>query len=85
VTRTPRGAQARRFSLIRSELQQGTNQILQLVTWGADPRRAAPDPLRVLPQPRREAAIGRNIAAGAGVVLAAIAALTLWRRFGRLR
>lgn len=26
-------AQARRFSLIRSELQQGTNQILRLVTW----------------------------------------------------
>ncbi len=26
-------AQARRFSLIRSDLQQGTNQILRLVTW----------------------------------------------------
>ena len=26
-------AQARRFTLIRSELQQGTNQILRLVTW----------------------------------------------------
>ena len=26
-------AEARRFSLIRSELQQGTNQILRLVTW----------------------------------------------------
>ena len=26
-------AQARRFSLVRSELQQGTNQILRLVTW----------------------------------------------------
>jgi cation-transporting P-type ATPase E len=26
-------AQARRFSLIRSELEQGTNQILRLVTW----------------------------------------------------
>jgi cation-transporting ATPase E len=26
-------AQARRFNLIRSELQQGTNQILRLVTW----------------------------------------------------
>jgi hypothetical protein len=26
-------AQARQFSLIRSELQKGTNQILQLVTW----------------------------------------------------
>lgn len=26
-------AQARRFSLIRSELQQGTNQILRLMTW----------------------------------------------------
>lgn len=26
-------AQARRFSLIRSELQQGTNQILRMVTW----------------------------------------------------
>ncbi len=26
-------AQARRFSLLRSELQQGTNQILRLVTW----------------------------------------------------
>jgi cation-transporting ATPase E len=26
-------AQARRFSLIRSELQQGTNEILRLVTW----------------------------------------------------
>ncbi len=26
-------AQARRFGLIRSELQQGTNQILRLVTW----------------------------------------------------
>jgi len=26
-------SQARRFSLIRSELQQGTNQILRLVTW----------------------------------------------------
>ena len=26
-------AQARRFTLVRSELQQGTNQILRLVTW----------------------------------------------------
>ena len=26
-------ASARRFSLIRSELQQGTNQILRMVTW----------------------------------------------------
>ena len=26
-------AQARRFSLVRSELQQGTNRILRIVTW----------------------------------------------------
>jgi cation-transporting ATPase E len=34
-------AQARRFSLIRSELQQGTNAILRLVTWVMVPTGAA--------------------------------------------
>ena len=52
-------AQARRFSLVRSELQQGTNQILRLVTWVMIPA---------------------GLLQVAGVVAAAIAGLTLWRR-----
>jgi magnesium-transporting ATPase (P-type) len=41
-------AQARRFSLIRSELQQGTNQILRLVTWVMIPAEAPNATIRAL-------------------------------------
>ncbi len=62
-------AQARRFSLLRSELQQGTNRILRLVTWVMVPAGTALVATQLLRSHQPLADALRSSAAGVGAMV----------------